>query len=180
MQGPSSDASAENPIGRILVAAMAIGFLALLVAAGAAGYAVRQTNRHSDWVVHTYRVESVLIEVRRLAEQQETARRGYMLAGSPVFLDSFERAHAELIPQVAELHRLTADNPRQRAPMAMVIQRLTDLDAAQRRTNALVRQGRGADALSRFRADSGLQRMQKLRRVFDAMAREERRLLAGQ
>ncbi len=115
MQGSPTLASAENPIGRILVAAMAIGFLALLVAAGAAGYVVRQTNRHSDWVVHTYRVESTLIEVRRLAEQQETARRGYMLAGTPAFLNSFERAHAELAPQVAELRRLTADNPRQNA-----------------------------------------------------------------
>ncbi len=178
MQGSPTLAPAENPIGRILVAAMAIGFLALLVAAGAAGYVVRQTNRHSDWVVHTYRVESVLIEVRRLAEQQETARRGYMLAGTPAFLNSFERAHAELAPQVAELRRLTADNPRQNALMAMVTQRLAELDAAQRQTNALVQQGRGADALRQFRADSGLQRMQKLRRVFDAMAREERRLLA--
>ncbi|WP_375244853.1 ATP-binding protein [Sphingomonas parapaucimobilis] len=178
MQGSPTLAPAENPIGRILVAAMAIGFLALLVAAGAAGYVVRQTNRHSDWVVHTYRVESVLIEVRRLAEQQETARRGYMLAGTPAFLNSFERAHAELAPQVAELRRLTADNPRQNAPMAMVTQRLAELDAAQRQTNALVQQGRSADALRQFRIDSGLQRMQKLRRVFDAMAREERRLLA--
>ncbi|HJO65056.1 MAG TPA: CHASE3 domain-containing protein, partial [Sphingomonas sanguinis] len=178
MQGSPTLASAENPIGRILVAAMAIGFLALLVAAGAAGYVVRQTNRHSDWVIHTYRVESTLIEVRRLAEQQETARRGYMLAGTPAFLNSFERAHAELAPQVAELRRLTADNPRQNALMAMVTQRLAELDAAQRQTNALVQQGRGADALRQFRTDSGLQRMQKLRRVFDAMAREERRLLA--
>ncbi|WP_428969155.1 sensor histidine kinase [Sphingomonas sp. Xoc002] len=178
MQGSPTLAPAENPIGRILVAAMAIGFLALLVAAGAAGYVVRQTNRHSDWVIHTYRVESVLIEVRRLAEQQETARRGYMLAGSQAFLNSFERAHTELTPQVDELRRLTADNPRQRAPMAMVEQRLADLDAAQRQTNALVQQGRGADALRQFRADSGLLRMQKLRHVFDAMAREERRLLA--
>jgi len=178
MQGSPTVAPTENPIGRILVAAMAIGFLALLVAAGAAGYVVRQTNRHSDWVVHTYRVEGVLIEVRRLAEQQETARRGYMLAGGPAFLASFERAHAELLPQVAELRRLTADNPRQTAPMAVIEQRLADLDKAQRQTNALVQQGRGADALRQFRADSGLQRMQKLRDVFDAMAREERRLLA--
>lgn len=178
MQGLSSAPTGANPIGRILIAAMATGFLALLAAAIAAGYAIRQGNRHSDWVVHTYRVESELIEARRLAEQKETARRGYMLAGTPAFLESFQQAHAALIPQVAELRRLTADNPRQRGPMRQVGERLAELDAAQRATNALVRQGRGAEALRLFRADSGLQRMQKLRMVFDGMAREERRLLA--
>lgn len=157
---------------------MATGFLALLVAAIAAGYAIRQGNRHSDWVIHTYRVENVLTEARRLAEQQETARRGYMLAGAPAFLQSFEAARKALVPHIAELERLTNDNPRQRAPMRMAIERLAALDKAQRETNGLVQQGRGAEALRRFRADSGLLRMQTLRAVFDQMAREERRLLA--
>ncbi|WP_329959268.1 sensor histidine kinase [Sphingomonas sp. Leaf21] len=157
---------------------MATGFLALLIAAIAAAHAIRQDNRHSDWVVHTYRVETTLIEARRLAEQQETARRGYMLAGTPPFLASFDAAHDALIPQLAELRRLTADNPRQLAPMRAVIQRLAELEVAQRTTNRLVQQGRGAEALRLFRVDSGMQRMQKLRRVFDSMAREERRLLA--
>ena len=168
----------ENTIGRILIAAMAIGFLSLLVAAGAAGYVIRQGNRHADWVIHTYRVESVLTEARRLAEQQETARRGYMLAGTPAFLASFERAHNALVPQIAELRRLTADNPNQQAPMQAVIRRLAAIDTAQRETNMLVQQGRGAEALRRFRIDSGLERMTRLRRVFDIMGREERRLLA--
>ncbi|WP_343526092.1 ATP-binding protein [Sphingomonas sp.] len=168
----------ENPIGRILIAAMATGFLALLVAAVAAGYAIRQGNRHTDWVIHTYRVESVLTEVRRLAEQKETARRGYMLAGTPAFLASFEEAHAALIPQIAELRRLTADNVRQHAPMTQVIQQLAEIEQSQRLTNALVRQGRGADALRLFRTDSGLQRMARLRTLFETMAGEERRLLA--
>ncbi|MGE7207177.1 sensor histidine kinase [Sphingomonas sp. NPDC019816] len=179
MQGLRDAATAgENPIGRILIAAMATGFLALLVAAGAAAYVIQQGNRHTDWVIHTYRVEAVLVEARRLAEQQETARRGYMLAGTRNFLDSFERAHNALVPRIAELRRLTTDNPRQRAPMRAVIERLAALDLVQRETNTLVQQGRGAEALRRFRADSGLMRMQKLRDVFDGMAREERRLLA--
>ena len=61
--------------------------------------------------------------------------------------------------------------------MATVTQRLTQLDAAQLRPMRWSSKA-GADALRQFRVDSGLQRMQKLRRVFDAMAREERRLLA--
>jgi len=178
MQGLSNASTGANPIGRILIATMATGFLALLIAAIAAAYAIRQDNRHSDWVVHTYRVETALVEARRLAEQQETARRGYMLAGSPAFLANFDRAHDALIPQLAELRRLTADNVRQHAPMRAVIQRLAELETVQRETNQLVQEGRGAEALRRFRADSGLQRMQKLREVFEAMAREERRLLA--
>jgi signal transduction histidine kinase len=178
MQGLARTPFGGIPVGRVLIAAMATGFLALLAAAVAAGYAIRQENRHSDWVIHTYHVETVLIEARRLVEQKETARRGYMLAGTPAFLDSFERAHAALVPQIVELRRLTADNVHQRAPLAMVVRRLAELDAAQRATNELVRQGRGAEALRLFHADSGLLRMQKLRAVFDLMAREERRLLA--
>ncbi|KAK0350114.1 hypothetical protein LTR94_030334, partial [Friedmanniomyces endolithicus] len=85
-----------------------------------------------------------VIELRRLhgLSQKETARRGYMLAGTPGFLTSFEQAEAALKPYLAELKRLTADNPRQREPMAQVMQRLASLDAAQRATNELVRQGR--------------------------------------
>lgn len=177
MQGATTTSPTESPIGRILIAAMATGFLALLIAAGAAAYAIHQGNRHTDWVIHTYRVESTLTEVRRLTEQKETARRGYMLAGTPGFLTSFEQAEAALKPYLAELKRLTADNPRQREPMAQVMQRLASLDAAQRATNELVRQGRGGDALRAFRIDSGLERMQRLREVFSTMAHEECRLL---
>ncbi|WP_322965239.1 sensor histidine kinase [Sphingomonas fuzhouensis] len=177
MQGLARTPFGGIPVGRVLIAAMATGFLALLVAVVAAGYAIRQENEHTDWIIHTYRVESVLVEARRLTEQQETARRGYMLAGTPAFLEGFTRAHAALIPQIAELRRLTADNPNQREPMALVIQRLAALDVAQRRTNELVRQGRGAEALRLFRTDSGLRRMQELRAVFQRMANEERRLL---
>ncbi|SUJ34201.1 Predicted periplasmic ligand-binding sensor domain [Sphingomonas paucimobilis] len=130
MQGATTTSPTESPIGRILIAAMATGFLALLIAAGAAAYAIHQGNRHTDWVIHTYRVESTLTEVRRLTEQKETARRGYMLAGTPGFLTSFEQAEAALKPYLAELKRLTADNPRQREPMAQVMQRLASLDAA--------------------------------------------------
>lgn len=178
MQGVDTASTAENPIGRILIAAMATGFIALLVAAVAAAYAIRQGNRHTDWVIHTYRVESVLTEARRLAEQQETARRGYMLAGTPAFLASFERAHAALVPRIAELRHLTADNARQQAPMNGVVQQLAEIERSQRATNELVRQGRGAEALRHFRADSGLQRMAGLRAIFETMAQEERRLLA--
>ncbi|MET4898062.1 ATP-binding protein [Sphingomonadaceae bacterium jetA1] len=179
MQGaPTAIPTTDSPIGRILVAAMATGFLALIVAAVTAGYAIQKTNRHSDWVIHTYRVEGVLTEVRRLAEQKETARRGYMLAGTQPFLDSFNLAQAALQPKIAELRMLTADNPRQHRPMDMVVQQLGAIDAAQRATNELVRQGRGADALRQFRADTGLLRMTRLRRVFVRLASEEHRLLA--
>jgi len=177
MQEGSPKPSADNPIGRILIAAMVTGFIALIMAAIAAGYAIRQTNRHGDWVVHTYQVESVLTEVRRLAEQKETARRGYMLAGTPAFLASFDQAHDQLIPRLADLKRLTADNPAQAIPMRAVERRLAELDAAQRATNTLVQDGLGAEALRHFRADSGLQRMQKLRVMFNRMGHEERRLL---
>ncbi|MBB3880456.1 sensor histidine kinase [Sphingomonas pseudosanguinis] len=177
MQGSSTTPSAESPIGRILIAAMVTGFLALLIAAATAGYALQQGNRHTDWVIHTYRVESVLTEVRRLVEQKETARRGYMLAGTRPFLDSFDQASAALAPRVAELRALTADNPNQRAPMAEVLRRLAALDAVQRMTNSLVDQGRGAEALRRFRGDSGLERVRRLRETFQTMAHEERRLL---
>ena len=51
MQGSSTTPSAESPIGRILIAAMVTGFLALLIAAATAGYALQQGNRHTDWVM---------------------------------------------------------------------------------------------------------------------------------
>ena len=70
----------DSPLGRRLATFMLLGFLALIGAGIAAAWVVAENQRHARWVAHTYQVENVILDTRRLLEQGETARRGFLLS----------------------------------------------------------------------------------------------------
>ena len=54
---------------------------------------------HARWVEHTYRVENTILDLRRLIEEGETTRRGYLLAPDvPILKDAYRKA-AQALPQ---------------------------------------------------------------------------------
>ncbi len=167
----------ERRIGRALIAFMTLGFLALVVAVAAAAWVTVRNQQHTRWVDHTYEVELAIAELRRIVEQGETTRRGYMLAGEQNFLDAYRKTAADLPSTIARLSRLTADNPRQRSNIASLRISIAELLALRAHTNALVQQGRSDAAIAAFRHDVSVTRMRDLRRQLDTMGAEERRLL---
>ena len=70
----------QGQIGRLLIAFMAAGFVALLAAGVAAAWVMGELTAHNEAIAHTYRVELTIAENRRLIEQGETTRCGYLLA----------------------------------------------------------------------------------------------------
>jgi signal transduction histidine kinase len=168
----------EGRIGRVLVAFMAVGFLALIAAGIAAAWVTGELAQHNTAVSHTYEVEVGIADVRRLVEQGETTRRGYLLSpDTPGFLEAYAEAATALPRSTKRLRQLTFDNPRQQANIARLDGLLRDLIAARARTMDLVAQGQRRAAVEEFQRQLSSEQMRGIRTMFDTMSREERRLL---
>lgn len=175
-----SFAAGEGRIGRVLIGFMAIGFLALIAAGIAAAWVTGELARHSQAVSHTYEVELAIADTRRLIEQGETTRRGFLLSPETTsFLDSYTET-ANALPRYAKkLRQLTYDNPRQQSNVRRLEQQLRELVALRTRSVELIVDGRISEANELFQAELSSTRLSTIRKIFDAMAREERKLLAS-
>lgn len=171
-------AAREGRIGRALVLCMVLGFLAVITGGAGAAWVTARNQDHTRWVNHTYEVELAIADVRRVFEQGETSRRGYLLSESPTFLETYRQVEAETPRALSRLTALIKDNPAQRRRLAALRPRLAEILAIRGETNALVTAGKGDEARARFRADVVSARMQLLRAQLAAMGAEERRLLA--
>lgn len=170
----------DDRFGPRLIALMALGFAALLGAGIAAAWVTSQTQAHAARVAHTYEVENTIVHARRLIEQGEATRRGYLLdPQSRTILAAYRAATAELPRRLARLRALTIDNPVQRAALARLQRELAAVLDSRERSVALVAQGRRDAALADFRGDVQGQRMRVVRATMSAMNAEERRLLAA-
>ncbi len=168
----------EGRFGRVLVAFMALGFLALVATGIAAGWATGRNADHTRWVNHTYEVELSVSNARRLIEQGEASRRGYLLTGNIEYRDAYRRWAAALPGALGRLQRLTRDNPQQVATLRILRGEIAGLLVQRARTIALIDAGRIETAAALFRAEASVRRLMTIRDAFERMATEERRLLA--
>lgn len=168
----------EGRFGRVLVTFMALGFLALVAAGIAAGWATGRNEDHTRWVNHTYEVELSVSNVRRLIEQGEASRRGYLLTGNTEYRAAYLRWAAALPGALVRLQQLTHDNPRQIEALRALRREIAALLVQRARTIRLIDGGRIDDATALFRTEASVRRLTAIRDAFDGMAAEERRLLA--
>ena len=170
----------EGRLGRVLLVLMAIGFAALIAAGVVVGWVQSETERHGAAVEHTYRVELAIADTRRLIEQSETARRGYLLSpDDPRYLDTYRNAAGAIPRAMRRLRWLVNDNPEQRRRHDQLVGVLRPLVAARDATVDLVAAGRIADARAAFRAEADAARLMSIRTTMDAMGRSERALLVS-
>jgi signal transduction histidine kinase len=171
-------AVSERWFNRLVVGAISLGFIAILSAGVAATTTLLQNREHVRWVNHTYQVERGISQYRVLEERLEAARRGYLLRGDASLSRTFTDTADALGPALAELQRLTSDNPSQeaniRAATALTRMHLASL----RRSVALITAGRRADAIAAFNLDASLGQIRAIRTVSERMLVEEDRLLA--
>lgn len=98
---------------RFVVGAVLLGFVAVVIAAVAAGWSVHRNQQHTAWVNHTFEVEQAIGRFRVNLERTEVARRGYLLSSDERFRATFNENHAKAPAQLDEIERLVADNPAQ-------------------------------------------------------------------
>lgn len=168
----------EGRFGRVLIAFMAVGFLALVAAGVAAAFATMRNQDHTAAVNHTYEVELAVSNARRLIEQGEASRRGYLLTGNVEYRDAYLRWAAALPGAIGRLDGLTRDNPRQIATLALLHREIRALLQQRARTITLIDAGQIGRAVASFQGEASVRRLSVIRNAFGRMAAEERRLLA--
>jgi signal transduction histidine kinase len=151
---------------------LALCFLVLAVANTASIFLVVASRSDSEWVTHTLQVEHNISDLLVLIQRAEGEQRGYRLNGDARDVDAYRSTVDTIIPAIAALKALTADNPVQQKAIAgfeaTVMQRIDGLNDGIRRRAApagLVT-GRGR-AL-----------MEDIRTAADGMVAEEQRLLS--
>ncbi|MGJ3629395.1 CHASE3 domain-containing protein [Sphingomonas sp. MMS24-JH45] len=117
----------DGAIGRRLTLFMVLAFVALIGAGFAALWVNAENRRHTRSVAHSYEVETVILDARRLLEQGEVIRRGMSsYPDEPAFQTSYGAVMREVYPKFRQLRRLIADNPAQKRAYARLARQVTD------------------------------------------------------
>jgi CHASE3 domain sensor protein len=99
--------------GRKLGTGFGLAGVVLLVIAMFGYRSTRHLIENERWVAHTHEVRGRLAHLRLLLVEAETAQGRYVITGTDVFLQAFERSVQELPKALEEVRGLTADNPTQ-------------------------------------------------------------------
>ena len=167
---------------RPLNARIVVGFgtaLAILVAIGADSYlnALRLGENYRG-VAHTHEVLSILSALYADVLDAAASRRGYALTGDEGHAERVRAAEQSIRSRLADLRRLTDDNPRQQARRGrlepLVIQRIAQIQGAiaRRRQHPYDREEQAAATLE------GTRETDEIRAALGGMFAEEQALLS--
>jgi methyl-accepting chemotaxis protein len=160
---------------------LAVGFglsIVMLLLVGGLGYrSIDSLIENNARVAHSHAVLEKVGVMLSVMKDAETGQRGFMLTGNPEFLEPYESGTKAFAVELANLRRLTVDNPRQQVRLDEIEKvanaKLGELKAAldERHTN-------GVDsAIKIISAGRGKRHMDELRRLTAQVDQEERLLL---
>ena len=158
------------------------GFALLLILLAGNAWVIRrqvdaQVENHA-WFSHSQQVLLELSQTESLLKDAETGQRGYLYTEEPRYLSDYQNAVGRIAPQIDNVARLTADNPRQQARVA----RLRALSQAKlhelAQTISLFQSGKRDDAKALVLSDEGLYLMNDIRKLSGEMVDEETSLAA--
>ena len=151
--------------------------LAFFLLSGIIAYLNIQTLRANNAkVLHSHEVLIALDELLSTTQDAETGQRGYLLTGDAKYLEPYDRAVAAAAARIDRVASLTADNPTQRANVALLRPHI-DAKLAELRQTIDLRRTQGPEAaLAVVKTDRGKVEMDAIRAQADAMRQEETRL----
>ncbi len=156
-----------------------VGMLAaavvVIVLAGFAWNFARQTVAAAAYVSHTHRVKSVINDLESSLYRAEADQRAYLATRNALYRSERNVAIEALGMGLAELTRLSADNPDQTARLRDLRRELEVRQHLYRQSEALIING--TDYSPEQRIDLGAQALNSIRPLIDAMNVEENRLL---
>jgi CHASE3 domain sensor protein len=164
--------------GRKMALGFALAVLTVLMI-GVSGHRATveliETNR---WVEHTHEVKRTILACLSSLTDAETGQRGFLLTGDERFLDPYRGGKERVEKQLAEVRRLTSDNPEQQQRIAA----LTPVINTRLTTMATVietRRSQGLDGVvSGGRLADGKAEMDQIRALVSDIDAAESRLLA--
>ena len=164
--------------GRRLAAGFGFAGLVLLVIA-TIGYRTTSGLIENDTKVsHSYAVQGKLDDLLSELKDAETGQRGYVLTGTESYLAPYQSALTGITRTLADVRRLTADNPDQQRRLATVGP-LIDAKLAELKRTIDLRRTDGFDAAVKVvKNNTGKSAMDKIRSWIAAADQEEDHLLA--
>ena len=168
----------DRRLSRLAIGAVALGFVMLIAIELIATSTILRNQQQTRWVNHTYQVERAISQYRVISERLEAARRGLLLRNDTGPDNTFIRTAALIEPSLADLRRLTADNPRQQRNVALATQLSRRHLATLNRSIILLRQDGRDRAIASFVTDESQPLIRAIRSISDRMVAEESRLLA--
>ncbi|CAM2152510.1 histidine kinase [Pararobbsia alpina] len=121
---PAQTATDQRGFRRILVRNIALPLIVGVVTVGVFVALILYLLSALNWVDHSEQVIGDANELQKLAVDQETGVRGFLITGNQSFLVPYEIAKPKFDAQILELTKLVEDNPQQ-------IERLHRIEALQ-------------------------------------------------
>ena len=154
------------------------GFLLVLAAVIAVVLGLIRSREADRMVVHTLEVQQAVVDVLKTVRDAESAKRNYLLSGTPDYLETFAEAMQQIPLGFANLRELVQDNPPQQRRVAelgrLVEEKLVEL----RQTLALIKEGRRDEALTILNSRASRKLSTDLRGTINEILNTERKLLA--
>lgn len=170
----------KSPVSRHQIGewwALGLGLLLVILAAAMTVRMVRLNEEQNARVAHTLEVLTAAGALHISVTEANSAQRGFLLTGHPVFRQRYERARADIGPSLDRIGQMTLDNPSQQARLAKMREvlgrRAKEWDVMQGYADSGDMQAAVARQLM------GLELTEDFRTLLTQMTAEERTLLAG-
>ena len=156
-----------------VIAGFLVLLLILITNAVLARRQLRVQESSQGWV---YQTQQVLIELRRtesLLTDAETGQRGFLYTGDPKYLAHYDLALSELSSHIDRLAQLTADNPAEGAKVSALREMSVVKLREMAETISLRRVGDLAGAKAVVLSSHGIDQMDSVRTLVEAMEADE-------
>jgi signal transduction histidine kinase len=121
------------------------------------------------WIARTREVQALISRTRGALVDAETAQRGFLLTGDVAYLEPLSGGDALVHASLADLKRLTLDDPLQRHNVDELERLVVEKMAEVRRTIELHQSGEPTQALAVVRSNDGKALMDRARRLIEEM-----------
>jgi PAS domain S-box-containing protein len=100
-------------LGEKITIGFVVAFATLFLLSSLARRSIERAQSATDWMTHTYEVNTALGNLLTAVITVETEQRGFVMTADPLFLTSYRHAFMQVQPLVERVSSLTADNPEQ-------------------------------------------------------------------
>ena len=166
----------DRNFNKLVISALAFGFIALTLAGGMALWTVSQNEGHERLVERTIQISNTIGRYQLLLERAETARRGYLLDQSQRFLPVYSESTDAIPATLGELESLI-DDPRQKERLTRLRTLTDDEIGTMNESMRLARSGDVKRAQAIFDEDQSLRALFAIRKLSQQMTETQDALL---
>jgi CHASE3 domain sensor protein len=164
-------------VGRRLVAGFGLSAMVLIAVAVVSYRNAHLLIENDGWVEHSHQVRIEFSGLLSDMKDAETGQRGYLLTGDENYLAPYSAAQGSIQSTLADLRKLTADNPNQQQRLAN-LSKTIDGKMVELKQTIDLRRAQGFDAaLKVVLTNAGKVYMDEARAIVGEADQEERNLL---